>query len=87
MQREQFVLEFVCTGDVARLCGVSSESVRKWVSRGALRAFGTLPDGTRIYLKTEVDSFAARRASRPDLAALIIEDAEPEQVLEARDGE
>jgi excisionase family DNA binding protein len=56
------------TGDVARLLGVSSETVRFWEQTGRLHATRT-EGGTRLFDRSDVERLARERADSTSQAA------------------
>jgi DNA-binding transcriptional MerR regulator len=53
------------TGTVARDCGVSHESVRRWANAGRLPVAAKTPNGERLFNPADVARFAEqRRADR-----------------------
>lgn len=54
---------FVLTGDVARICDVSAQTVRSWEASGRLRAIRTAR-GVRLFDRSDVDELKQQRAAR-----------------------
>jgi DNA-binding transcriptional MerR regulator len=64
--------ELLASADVARLAGVTTDCVRWWVRSGKLRAAQVLPNGMRLFQKSDVVRWIAvrqrhTRASDTDL--------------------
>ena len=54
--------DLLMAADVARLAGVTSDTVRTWADRGVLPVHRTA-NGTRLFLRADVDVWLAARKS------------------------
>ena len=56
--------ELLTTAEVAALCRVSPEAIRRWVRTGVLKAI-PLPQGTLRYRREDIDELLKARLTTP----------------------
>ena len=53
----------ISVGDAARICGVSDETIRKWILKGALPYIEVGPSFTRRIYRRDAERMKARRTA------------------------